>query len=116
MHNVSALFTIRFGACLFRKNSDGELMWLEYGNESAGLYHILHGSPKKAGHIKEFANRGITDVKTFMYQVVNSTPIRKGQRIKENGRVDKWAEYIVNNEKYLLAYGDNGFIVSFYPI
>ena len=47
------------------KNSDGELMWLEYGDESKGLYHILYGSSKKAGHLDDFAKRGIKDVKSF---------------------------------------------------
>lgn len=77
------------------------------------FYMVLQ---KKAGPISDFANRGITDVKSFMHQVVQSTPVNTGQRIGKNGRIQKWAEYIVDNEKYLLAYGDNGFIVSFYPI
>ena len=98
------------------KNSDGELMWLEYGNESKGLYHILYGSSKKAGHLDDFAKRGIKDVKSFMYQVVQSSPIKKVQHIGEDGKIKKYADYIVDNKKYRLAYGDNGFIVSFYPL
>lgn len=98
------------------KNSDGELMWLEYGDESKGLYHILYGSSKKAGHLKNFADRGIKDVKSFMYQIAQSTPIEKGERIGKNGRIEKYAQYVVDEQKYLLAYGENGFIVSFYPI
>ena len=29
------------------KTPEGELLWLEYGDEGAGLYHILYGSSKK---------------------------------------------------------------------
>lgn len=30
------------------KTPEGELLWLEYGDEGAGLYHILYGSSKKS--------------------------------------------------------------------
>lgn len=98
------------------KTPDGNLMWLEKGDERKGLLHILYGAPGDPGHMQDFANRGINDVKTFLYNVVQSNPIKTGKKGRENGRIDKWAEYIVNGEKNLLAYGDNGYIFSFYPI
>lgn len=47
---------------------------------------------------------------------MKSSPIRKGERIGETGHLELWADYIIDDECYRLAYGDNGFIVSFYPL
>lgn len=94
---------------------DDGLMWLEMGDEEKGLYHILYGSPDDPGHIEDFAKRGISDVKAFLYDVLQRTPIDTGSKILKSGRKGLWAKYLFDGKKYEVAYGTNGFIVSFYP-
>lgn len=85
------------------KNSDGLLMWLEKGTESAGLEHIL------AKHAKEFED--VNDVPALLKSVLETAPIKSG--ITDVG---KFSDYVFDGTTYRVAYGTNGFIVSFYPI
>ena len=62
-------------------------------------------------HEAHFASRGVTDIKTFLYNVLEQTPV-----LKDVNEAGPYAEYIINGERYRVAYGTNGFIVSFFPI
>ena len=86
------------------KTPDGKLMWLEKGNNSAGLKHIVDG------HATDFANRGITDIPDFLNRVLQETPIKTGV-----GKMGPFAEYMLDGKTYRIAHGTNGYIVSFFP-
>ncbi len=89
------------------KTPDGKLLWLETGNSNAGLKHILkrHGA--------DFNKRGIktSEIPKLLKEVLSETPIETGEKGK-----GPYAVYEYNDQRYNVAYGENGFIVSFYPI
>lgn len=87
------------------KTPEGGLLWLENGNNSAGLKHIANG------HAINFADKGITDIPSFLQQILQSLPIKTGM-----GASGPYSDYLVNGSTYRVAYGTNGFIVSFYLI
>ena len=80
-------------------------MWLENGNSKAGLTHILER------HAGDFASQGINDVPKLLNDVLDTNPIKTGSNAK-----GLYADYVLNGNTYRVAYGTNGFIVSFYPI
>ena len=88
------------------KTPDGSLLWLEKGNVDAGLHHIFYR------HTKDFAGRNIKsmDILSFLHETLQTTPFNRG--IGSNG---PFAEYMMKGKSYTVAYGTNGFIVSFYP-
>ena len=90
---------------MITKNADGKLLWLEKGGDSAGLKHIMDR------HAANFADKGITDILSFLNKALQSKPVNTGI-----GRVGPFADYFINGSTYRVAYGSNGFIVSFYPI
>ncbi len=87
------------------KNPNAKTFWLESGNEKAGLMHII------ANHADDFANRGIKDISGTLQQILRTQPIKTGST-----SAGLYAEYLFKGAKYRVAYGTNGFIVSFYPI
>ncbi|EOW0199099.1 T7SS effector LXG polymorphic toxin [Listeria innocua] len=90
---------------MITKNLDGKLLWLEKGNNKAGLKHIVDG------HAVDFEARGIKDIPSFLNEVLKNKPIKTG-----DGKNGPFANYLIKGVKYRVAYGTNGFIVSFYPI
>lgn len=87
------------------KTADGKLLWLENGSSSAGLKHIVNG------HAADFTAKGISDIPRFLNQTLQNAPINTGM-----GAGGPFADYMINGTTYRVAYGTNGFIVSFYPI
>lgn len=87
------------------KRSDGTLMWLEKGNEASGLTHIIKN------HADDFAAKGIDDIPSFLEEVLSTNPIRTGSNSK-----GPFADFLLDGNEYRVAYGTNGYIVSFYPI
>lgn len=96
------------------RDPTGQIVWLEKGNSSVGLKHIL------ARHAKHFEKKyGIqsSDIPSYIQEVVrsgkmisNTVSVRKGRET-----IQKIYEY--QGERYLLiAQGTNGFIVSAYPV
>ncbi|WP_228478991.1 hypothetical protein [Listeria seeligeri] len=90
---------------MITKAPDGKLLWLEKGNDKVGLKHIVNG------HAADFEAKGIKDIPSFLNEVLKAKPIKTG--VGKNG---PFADYLVDGVKYRVAYGTNGFIVSFYPI
>ncbi len=90
---------------MITKNTSKDLLWLEYGNNKAGLTHI------EIRHAADFSKRGIKNIPEFIYDMLKKEPIS----IVESSRGMN-AIYLMNGKKYLIAYGKNGFIVSVYPI
>ena len=41
---------------LTAKDRNGNLVWLENGDNNKGLQHILYGTEGKSGHAKDFKN------------------------------------------------------------
>ena len=91
------------------KLSDGKILWLETGSSSAGLTHIIQN------HGQDLINKGvdIDNIPTFIKnELLTKTPSLRG--IDVSGR--PFSEYLVNGNKFRLAYGNNGFIVNLFPI
>ena len=88
------------------KNSNGDLLWLEQGNNSAGLKHV------RQRHGADFEARGITveEVPQVLKEVLQTEPIKTGC-VKHN----PFSIYAYNGSDFLVAHGTNGYIVSFYP-
>lgn len=91
---------------LVAKNYNGKLLWLEKGNESSGLKHI------KKRHQKDFGAN--TNVKDLLMKILPLKPLKHFSRKKGKKLADIYL-YKKNSKLYLVAYGDNGYIVSFYP-
>ncbi|WP_229031033.1 hypothetical protein, partial [Lactiplantibacillus plantarum] len=89
------------------RGSDGKLYWLEKGNDRAGLKHILKN------HEGHFVDRGVTkkDIPKLLDKALRSKAIKRG--VSKKG---PYADYNINGKVYRVAYGDNGFVVSFYPM
>ena len=87
------------------KTAEGRLLWLEQGNTKSGLTHILDR------HTDDFASQGIDDIPQLLNDVLKTTPIKTGCNSK-----GLFADYVFNENTYRVAYGTNGYIVSFYPI
>ncbi|WP_155997465.1 hypothetical protein [Streptococcus ruminantium] len=89
---------------LVNKNTDGKLLWLEKGTTKAGHEHIV------LRHGDDFSNLGINDIPSFIDDALGIQPIQTGI-----GAKGPFSKYEIGGRNYILAYGDNGFIVSFYP-
>ncbi len=87
------------------KTPDGNLLWLEQGNTKSGLTHILER------HADDFASQGVDDIPQLLNNVVKNTPVKTGSNSK-----GLFADYVLNGNTYRVAFGTNGYIVSFYPI
>ena len=87
------------------KTADGNLLWLEQGNVKSGLTHILEG------HAEDFASQGVDNIQQLLNDVLKNAPIKTGSNSK-----GLFADYVFNGNTYRVAYGTNGYIVSFYPI
>ncbi|MCD7947775.1 MAG: hypothetical protein LUG13_05695 [Oscillospiraceae bacterium] len=90
---------------MITKTPDGKLLWLESGNKEGGLKHILNG------HANDFAAKGITDIPSFLNEVLQINPISTGTTAS-----GPFSVYSMDGSLYKVAYGTNGYIVSFYPI
>lgn len=88
------------------KGSEG-LMWLETGNDSSGWRHIWqrHGDQLLKCGIPE------SNIPHFLHEVIQLGPL--SPPIKDARGCHVFYEF--NNQRYLLVYGTNGYIVSFYP-
>jgi len=90
---------------IITKTPDGKLMWLEIGDSKSGLKHIVDN------HATNFADRGVKNIPEFLNDTLKTKPIKTGQ-----GAKGPFADYSVGGVMYRVAYGTNGYIVSFYPI
>ncbi|MBR7163501.1 MAG: minor capsid protein [Clostridia bacterium] len=87
------------------KNVDGKILWLEHGNKTSGLIHILER------HANDFAQNNIQDIPSFLNKVLKTKPVKIGNNAK-----GMFADYVFEQNTYRVAYGTNGYIVSFYPV
>lgn len=77
---------------------------MEKGDDKAGLKHIINR------HLEDFNAKGIQDIPNFLQDTLQKNPIKQG-----TGPKGPYAVYVIDGQKYTLAYGNNGFVVSFYP-
>lgn len=95
------------------KDESGQLIWLEIGNENVGLIHI------NLRHRAEFINVFGTDVDipSIMFDIISKGKIVSTKEVIRNGNKGYEKIYDYNGSHYILsAIGDNGFIVSAYPL
>ena len=95
---------------MITKTKKGELVWLEKGNQYAGLQHII------SRHEQDFKNKfGILkhNIPSFIKEVFSDDIEIKS--IKKGNGVEKIFLY---NQQYIIlsGVGNNGFIVTMYPL
>ena len=92
---------------MIAETPEGDLRWLEQGNPNAGLVHIYNR------HLGDFKKRSVNkaDIPFFLHKVLQKTPVETGVN-----EVGPYAVYISDGKRYLVAHGNNGFVVSFFPL
>jgi len=102
------------------KDATGQTVWLEKGNSSAGLEHIINGGGKSSGHAEHFEKAfGITkeQIPSFLNKIISNGRVVSNQLKSINGREGFERIYYYNGKHYVLTgIGKNGFIVTAYPI
>ena len=96
------------------KDQTGQVVWLEKGNASSGLQHIV------ARHADDFQSKhGVSkfQISNHLNDVFTSGKIEYSRITQKNGRPGYERLYSHNGKYYLLTgVGTNGYIVSAYPI
>lgn len=107
-------------AITYSLDATGQTVWLERGNKSAGLEHILNGDGKTPGHAADFKNAfGINrdNIPAFLSNVITNGQVVSNTLKITNGRQGFERIYYYDGKHYVLTgIGTNGFIVSAYPI
>lgn len=102
------------------KDKTGQTVWLEKGNSSAGLEHIINGTGRTPGHEKDFEKAfGVSreQIPSFLNNVVSRGSVVSNEIKNINGRIGFERIYYFNKKYYVLSgIGTNGFIVTAYPI
>ena len=96
------------------KDKSGQMIWLETGNDNAGLNHILKR------HADDFSlkhNVSKENVVSHIKNIISEGNIEYSRIIKRGSHVGIEKLYLYNGKYYLLSgIGTNGFVVSAYPI
>ena len=87
------------------KTVDQQLLWLEKGGGQSGFVHILNR------HMNDFASQNINNIPQLLYDLLSLTPVNTGKNSK-----GLFADFVWDGHTYRVAYGTNGYIVSFYPL
>ncbi len=93
------------------RNEKGRIVWLEKGNDNAGLSHII------LGHKEDFKRAFNVDedkIAGFLYEVVVKGTIIKEYPSKNGTGIDTIYDY---NGRYFtfIGTGSNGYIVTAFP-
>ena len=101
------------------RDTTGKIVWLENGNSSRGLKHILDGANGGKGHAKDFNNIfGISREKipSFLKKVFSSGIIVANKKVVRYGKEGYERIYAYSGQYVILtAIGTNGFVVTAYP-
>ena len=93
------------------KDRDGKLIWLERGNDNAGLTHIIKNHKmnfESAFGIKE------DEIALHLYNAITNGVLVGSNPSKIKGGLDRIYEY--DGQYYtFVGMGDNGFIVTSFP-
>ncbi len=103
-HNVDDVIAIT-------KTNSGKLIWLENGNELAGLVHIVKE------HGIDFINKGISqyEISHYLIEAINKGKVI-GYQGRGTGRPIYEFEYNGTIQFVAITIGDNGFIVGANPV
>lgn len=101
------------------KDATGQLVWLEKGNKSAGLEHIINGDGKSSGHAADFEKAfGISkdQVACYLNKVISYGKIISNKLVKRGSCEGFERVYYYLGKYYVITgIGTNGFIISAYP-
>lgn len=96
------------------KDKTGQVVWLEKGNESSGLQHIV------SRHADDFQSKhGVSksQISDHLNDVFTSGKVEYSRITQKNGRAGYERLYSYNGKYYLqTGVGTNGYIVSAYPV
>lgn len=96
------------------KDKTGQVVWLEKGNASSGLQHIV------SRHADDFQSKhGVSksQISNHLNVVFTSGKVEYSRITQKNGKPGYERLYSHNGKYYLLTgVGTNGYIVSAYPI
>ena len=96
------------------KDKSGQMIWLETGNDNAGLNHILK---RHADDFSTKHNVSRENIASHINSIINKGNIEYSRITKRGNRVGIEKLYSHNDKYYMLTgIGTNGFIVSAYPI
>ena len=102
------------------KDKTGQTVWLEKGNSSAGLEHIINGNGRTPGHGKDFEKAfGVskTEIPNYLHKVISNGSVISNELKNINGRNGFERIYYFEKKYHVLTgIGTNGFIVTAYPI
>lgn len=99
---------------IFTTNDEsGQLIWLEKGNENAGLKHIIKN------HAKDFENKlGVSEseISNIIMDIITNGKLmsvskRSGKTFDQYEKIYKYK----NEYFFLAALGTNGYVVSMHP-
>lgn len=95
------------------KDKSGQLVWLETGNENAGLIHIINRH--NTDYVNLFGPE--VDISSVICEIITNGKIISSHDVIRNGNKGYEKIYDFQGNHYMLsAIGDNGFIVSSFPI
>ena len=103
------------------RDKTGQIVWLENGNSSAGLKHILDGKAGSPGHAKDFEKAfGVkrNDVGSYLKKVIQNGTVISNKIVSiGSGRQGYERVYEYKGNYYTMTgIGTNGFIISAYPV
>lgn len=95
------------------KDKSGQLVWLETGNENAGLIHIINRH--NTDYVNLFGPE--VNISSVICEIITNGKIISSHDVIRNGNKGYEKIYDFQGNHYMLsAIGDNGFIVSSFPI
>lgn len=102
------------------KDKTGQLIWLEKGNEKAGLQHILYGDENTSGHAKDFETKHGVKKENVAYHIENiisNGTVEYTKLTTRNGKEGFEKLFNKQGKYYMISgIGTNGFVVTAYPI
>lgn len=103
------------------RDKTGQIVWLENGNERAGLKHILDGNGQSSGHAEHFMKAfGVIreSIPNYLKDVISNGTIVEDRTVQLNGGALGYSRKYSYEGNYFIVtgIGSNGFIVSAYPV
>lgn len=97
-----------------KKDESGKTIWLETGNDNAGLKHIVN---QHAGDFKKAMNVNEKQIPSVISKAISKENfVNKTERVGANGQTEIRKLYKYDGKYYLaISFGDNGFIVTSHP-